>query len=212
MKGRANEYSKAELAWIKAHSTDPRHRMHAAFCAKFNRGDITKGALSGLCKRKGWMTGRTGCFHADQVPHNKGKKMPFNANSAATRFRPGNRTGNAEALYKPVGTERLSKDGYWERKIHDGMPMQTRWRGVHLVKWEAVNGPLPKGKALKCLDGDRKNTAPENWEAIPRAMLPRLNGRRWSRGYDAAPAEIKPAIMAVTKLEHAAREAVKQKG
>ncbi|WP_269212609.1 hypothetical protein [Pseudooceanicola algae] len=40
-------------------------------------------------------------------------------------------------------------------------------------------------------------------------MAPRLNGR-FGRGYDQAPAEIKPAIMAVTELEHAAREARKR--
>jgi hypothetical protein len=39
-------------------------------------------------------------------------------------------------------------------------------------------------------------------------MAPRLNGR-FGRGYDAAPAELKPIILATAKLEHAAREARK---
>jgi hypothetical protein len=209
MKGRAISYRVAELNWIQAHSRDERRGMHAAFCARFDRTDVSLTNINSLCKRKGWMTGRSGQFHADQVPYNKGKSMPYNANSAATQFKKGCRTGRANHIYKPIGTERLSKDGYLERKIHDGQPRQSRWRAVHLVEWEAINGPIPNGMALKCLNGDKSNTNPSNWEAIPRAMLPRLNGRSWSRGYDAAPDEVKPAIMAVTKLEHALREAKK---
>src|SRR6185437_7978694 len=125
--------------------------------------------------------------------------MPFNANSARTQFKKGGRTGRANELYKPIGTERLSKDGYLERKIHDGMPLQSRWRAVHLVNWEKLNGPLPKGMALKCL-GDKSDTAPSNWMLVPRSMLPRLNNR-WGRNFDHAPAELKPTIMAVAKLE-----------
>jgi hypothetical protein len=30
--------------------------------------------------------------------------------------------------------------------------------------------------ALKCLDGNKQNTDPSNWEAVPRALLPRLAG------------------------------------
>jgi hypothetical protein len=63
---------------------------------------------------------------------------------------------------------------------------------------------VPEGCALKCLDGNKRNTDPANWEAVPRELLPRLNGR-FGRGYDAAPAEIKPVIMATAKLEYAAR-------
>ncbi len=42
----------------------------------------------------------------------------------------------------------------------------------------------------------------------PFAQLGRLNGR-FGRGYDAAPAELKPTILAVTELEHQARTARK---
>lgn len=88
--------------------------------------------------------------------------MPFNANSAATHFKKGCHKGHAKVVYKPIGTERVTVDGYIERKIHDGLPMQSRWRLMHLVNWEAVNGPLPKGRCLKCKDGDTTNTDPSN--------------------------------------------------
>jgi hypothetical protein len=59
---------------------------------------------------------------------------------------------------------------------------------------------------LKC-KGDPANADPANWEAVPRGLLPRLNGKA-SRGrnYDKAPDELKPTIMAVAKLEHRLHE------
>ena len=82
--------------------------------------------------------------------------------------------------------------------------MKHRWL------WERANGPVPEGHALKCLDGDRTNTDPANWMAVPRALLPRLYGK-CGRNYDAAEPEVKPAIMAVARLEQRAAESRKGK-
>lgn len=204
MKGHWISYSQTEMDFIRDRCTMIRADLHAAFVKRFDRADVSLKNLNALCKRNGWMTGRNGQFNPDQISWNKGKKMPFNANSARTQFQKGERRGAAVRLYKPIGTERRSKDGYLERKINDDLPLQGRWRAVHLINWEQVNGPLPAGMALKCLDGDKANLAPSNWEAIPRALLPRLNGIN-GRGYDKAPDEAKSAIMATTKLEHKVR-------
>lgn len=209
MKGRAIPYSEAELAWLKERATLPRRELHEWFCVQFERKDVSLTNLKALMKRKGWMTGRTGCFPVGHVPQNKGQKMPFNENSAKTQFKKGHRGGRALERYKPIGTERLSKEGYIERKIHDGMPLQSRWRAVHLIRWEEANGPVPDGHCLKCIDGDKANTAPSNWLAIPRALLPRLNGRWTDLKYDDAEPEIKPYILAAARLQHAARQAKK---
>ncbi len=208
MRGRWIEYSAEELAWIEDNKHLPRRDLHADFRERFDRQDVSQTNLTALCKRKGWLTGRTGQFVKGQEPANKGKKGFCAPGSEKGWFRKGERRGVATKLYKPIGTERISKDGYIERKIHDGMPLQSRWRAVHLIRWEEQNGPLPAGYALKCLNGDKADTDPANWQAIPRALLPRLNGR-FGRGYDTAPAELKPTIMATAKLEHAAREAKK---
>lgn len=121
------------------------------------------------------------------------------------------RQGVAVKLWKPIGTERLSKDGYLERKINDDLPLQARWRAVHIINWEAVNGPLPKGMALKCLDGNKENRDPSNYEAVSRGVLARLNGGRWKTrvAYDEAPTEIKPTVMALAKLEQQIHERTK---
>jgi len=214
MRGHRIIYSAAEMAWLAANRTLPLSDYHAGFRAAFARPDVTAANLHALRKRRGWRTGRTGRFEKGAVPANKGKPMPFHPNSAATRFRPGNRSGTALAIYKPIGTERLSKEGYLERKINDDMPLRRRWRAVHLINWEAVNGPLPRGMALKCLDTNRANLDPANWSAIPRALLPRLNGGRQKTrlAYNDASPELRPIILTVARLDHQARTARAGKG
>ena len=211
-KGRAIAYSPAELEWIESRREMPRRVLHAEFVVAFARDDVAFENFKALCTRKGWTTGRTGQFKQGSVPANKGMKMPFNANSARTRFKPGVRQGRAARLYKPIGTERISKDGYRERKIHDGLPLQSRWRAVHLIEWEALNGPVPAGHCLKCRDGNRRNTAPANWQAIPRALLPTLNGRWNSLPYDQAPDEVRPAILTMARLKNKAAKVRRRAG
>ena len=208
MKGRVIEYSDAELFWIQDNSKRPRREAHTEFVELWNRPDVSLSNFNALCKRNGWMTGRTGCFAKGQAAHNKGKKMPFNPNSARTQFKKGQRPHT----WRGAGHERVDKkDGYVIMIVDEPNPhtgASTRPVLKHRYLWEKLNGPVPEGHRLKCLDGDKTNTDPSNWEAIPAAMAPRLNGR-FGRGYDHAPAELKPTIMLTAKLEHAAREAKK---
>ncbi|WP_166415447.1 HNH endonuclease [Cochlodiniinecator piscidefendens] len=203
MRGRWIKYSSEELEWIEAHKEDIRQDSHAEFCKLFSRADVSLKNYNGLCKRKGWKTGRTGCFSPGQKPWNTGKNMPFNAASAKTQFKKGQRPHNT----KYEGHERLAKGGYVEISIKETNPhtgFERRYVLKHKYLWEQANGPLAEGMCLKCKDGDKTNTDPSNWEAIPRALLPRLTGR-FGRNYDAAEPAVKPIIMAITKLEHKAR-------
>lgn len=205
MKGAAISYSADELTWIKVHSDLPRAELHALFVQVFRRQDVSQQNLHALCKRNGWLTGRTGRFEKGQAPRNQDYLPKMIEAGKATRFKKGCRSGRANALYQPIGTERISREGYRERKINDDMPFYRRWRAVHLIEWEALYGPLPEGECLKNLSGDKTNTDPTNYVAVPRALLPRLNGR-FGRDYDNAPDELKPTLMAIAKLEHKARE------
>jgi hypothetical protein len=141
-------------------------------------------------------------FTKGHVPTNKGKPMPFHPNSAATRFQKGQRGSK----WVPIGSERVV-DGYRYTKTTDVRcaSWTVNWRATHIVRWEALHGPVPEGMALKSLDGDRSNVDPSNWTVVPRGMLARLHGKS-GRNYDGAPADLKPTIMAVAKLEHAVAE------
>ena len=219
MKGRSIPYSPEEMAWLDANKALQISDYHRGFCDAFGRQDVTRGHLHSLRKRKGWKTGRTGQFAPGQVPANKGKPCPpgvggRHPNAQRTQFQKGHgRSGVAVRLYKPIGTERISKDGYRERKIHDGMPLQSRWRAIHVIEWEAKNGPIPDGHCLKCIGGDKLDTSPANWELIPRALLPRLNGGRHKSKpvYDEVAPELRAAVLAVARVEHRARELRKDK-
>lgn len=205
MRGRWITYSQDELAWVKAFSTEPRAIAHALFVQVWNRPDVSLVNFHALCKRQGWTTGRTGQFVKgvcrDDNPSRKGHHP---AGCEKGWFQKGVRQGVAQRMYKAIGTERITHEGYIERKINDDLPFKNRWKSVQRIEWEAVHGPVPAGHTLKCLDGNKTNTSPANWACIPRAMLPRLNGK-YGRDYDTAPAELRPVIMSIVKLEHAAR-------
>lgn len=198
MKGTWIQYTPRQLEFVKRNRKLPRRELYAAFIRAFPRSKVSFDNLKSLCWRKGWKNGRDGRFSKGIVPANKGKKMPFNANSARTRFKKGNRSGRALEVYKPIGSTRLSKEGYVERKIHDGLPLQSRWRAVHLLNWEKKRGRIPKGHCLKCRDGNKANMKLSNWELITRAALARRN-KRFS-GVP-IPAALEPAVIAIAKLE-----------
>ncbi|WP_319532840.1 HNH endonuclease signature motif containing protein [uncultured Cohaesibacter sp.] len=207
MKGKRIDYSAEELAWIEANKTRVRKEAHAEFVVVFGRQDVSFSNYHSLCKRKGWFTGRTGRIEKGNVPLNKGKKMPFNANSARTQFKKGQLPHNTKYL----GHERVSVDGYVEISVNETNPhtgYERRYVLKHRHLWELEHGPLPDGMCLKCLSDDKQNCDPSNWEMVPRGLLPRLNGKS-GRNYDHAEPELKPVIMAVARLEHAAREARK---
>lgn len=160
--------------------------------------------VKALCTRKGWKTGRSGCFEKGAVPPNKGKKMPFNPNSARTQFKKGQRPSNT----KRPGDEYISsKDGYTYLCIPETNPhtgFEHRFVLKHRYLWERENGPIPADHCLKSIDGNKQNCDPANWLCIPRALLPRLSGR-WSINYNDAPDELKPILLAAARLQHAAR-------
>jgi hypothetical protein len=201
MKGHRIRYSRAELAWLEANRLLPIADYRRGFLAAFGR-DVCAHNLHQLRKRRGWRTGRTGHFAKGSTPANKGKRMPFNPNSAATRFKKGQLPLNTKYL----GHERLSKDGYVEISVAETNPhtgFERRYVLKHKHLWEKANGPVPDGMALKCL-GDRSNTDPSNWVLIDRAILPRLNGgpHKSFMLFDQASPELRPAILAVAQLAH----------
>lgn len=194
-------YSAAELEWIEAHCTMTRREAHAAFCRIFKRTDLSVENFKALCTRKGWKTGRDGRLQPGNVSWNKGKKMPYSANTARTQFKKGNLPHNTRYL----GHERVTKDGYVEISVAQKNPhtgFERRYVLKHKFLWEKKNGPVPAGMCLKAKDGNRLNTRPSNWVLIPRGVLPLMNGFR-GPNYQTADPEVKPAILALARLRHA---------
>lgn len=206
--GRHLRYSAAEIDWLRDNRTMVIGDYHRVFCAQFDRQDVTDAALHALRKRMAWKTGRTGQFKKGSVSTNKGKACPpgrggRHPNARATQFKKGQVPGN----YRGPGHESVDSDGYVWIVIDETNPWTgaATWRvHKHRWLWEKANGAVPPGHVLKCLDGNKSNSDPSNWALVPQGLLPRLNGKS-GRNYDAAPAELKPVIMAIAKLEHRAR-------
>lgn len=202
--GRHRRFSAEEIAWLSENRALVISQYHQAFVERFGRPDLSAANLNALRKRQGWRTGNTGRFTKETPSWNKGKTMPFNANSARTQFKKGQRPMNMNF----IGHERVNGDGYVEISVNETNPHtggDRRYVHKHRLLWEQEHGPVPAGHALKCLDGNKENTDPSNWEPIPRGVLARLNGGRFKRrlAFDAAPGELKPALMAIAKIEHA---------
>lgn len=120
-------------------------------------------------------------FKPGQKAWNKGTRFDAGGRSAETRFKKGSMSGAAQHNYVPIGTERISKDGYVERKVTDDPELYParRWVGVHRLVWEAANGPVSAGHAVAFLPGcattDVSRITPDALELVSRAELMRRN-------------------------------------
>lgn len=140
---------------------------------KFNKTygtNLSYKALAATGKRYGIKSGRTGRFSKGHIPFNKGKKGISYPGMEATQFKKGNRPHT----WMPIGSERVTPDGYVQIKIQDGNK-QKNWKGKHILLWEAANGPVPKGRVVIFGDGNKRNFDLDNLILITRKQLVRLN-------------------------------------
>lgn len=129
------------------------------------------------------IAGKSSRFKAGQKAWNTGIKgiCGTHENCRRTQFKKGSMSGAAQHNYVPIGSERLSKDGYLERKVTDaaGVPPRRRWVGVHRLVWEAANGPVPRGHVVCFLAGRRSADAEtitlDALELVSRKELARRN-------------------------------------
>jgi hypothetical protein len=73
--------------------------------------------------------------------------------------------------YRPVGTERLNNDGYFEVKIRD----PKTWKHKHVIIWEKAHGKVPKGHVIMFADGNKLNVSLSNLLMVSRRELAVMN-------------------------------------
>lgn len=97
-------------------------------------------------------------FKPGFTPWNKGKpgSTGNHPNTVRTQFKAG-RPPQDSRNYRPVGSVRINRDGYLERKVSDDSTLYParRWIAVHRLVWEAQNGPIPKGHIVVFRQGMR---------------------------------------------------------
>ena len=96
-------------------------------------------------------------FKKGQTPWNKGTHYQAGGRSAETQFKP----GVHPHTWQPVGTLRLNKDGYLQRKVSDTGYSPRDWLSVHRLVWEAAHGPVPRGHIVVFKDGRKTHVIEE---------------------------------------------------
>ena len=194
MKGRAIKYTRSELDFIYKHREVPRRELTEMVNAEFGTSH-TLSHIKALCSRKGWMTGRTGCFTKGHVPHpNAGLKGPNK-----TSFQKGHRP----QTWVPVGSEAVDKNGYLKRKIADTGIKKNDWVHVHRQTWEKHHGrKVPEGHIVIFVDGNNRNFEPENLRLISRADNAILNKYKLRN----VQSEVKPAAITYGQLVNKTRQ------
>ena len=113
-------------------------------------------------------TGRVYRFRKGHKTWNKG--LHIDNGGKVSQFTMGHRP----QTWRPVGSERTDRDGILWRKVRDTRS-RSDWKAVHVIAWEAANGPLPPGKFVIFADGDHGNFDPPNLIAVTRAENMRRN-------------------------------------
>ncbi|MBI2724620.1 MAG: HNH endonuclease [Polaromonas sp.] len=130
---------------------------------------------SDACKRMHSSSQKINQFKPGHKTWNAGMKGWAPAGSEHTRFQPGHKSTRT----RPVGAERLDKDGVLMRKVSDTGYRYDDWKTVHSLIWAEANGPIPKGCIVVFKAGfktsDKAAMDPKNMECLSRADLMRRN-------------------------------------
>lgn len=157
------------ISQVHAKANYLRLKKSPAFLASAHSGRLV-GGENGLEHR----------FRKGRAPWNKGMKYDSGGRSHETRFKKGEMNGASKHNYLPLGSLRLSKDGYLERKVTDAHPVPARrWQGVHRLVWSAAHGEIPKGMVVVfrpgCFSAEEAEITLERLELISRQQLMRRN-------------------------------------
>lgn len=180
-----------EKAYLKEIAPGRHHKEIQKLMSEKFKMNFTTRQISAAIKRYKLNTGLTGCFKKGRTPHNKGQKGICAKGCEKTWFKKGNRPKN----YKPIGSERLTKDGYVMVKIAD----PNKWRLKSIIVWEkAHERKVPKNHVIVFADGNTQNFDLDNLLLVTRAELALLNKYKYIKK---GSAEITKTALNLVKLE-----------
>ena len=171
----APPWSPAEDELLRREYSDTPNRDLAIRLDRTRPAIKSRSTYLGLKKSEAFMASRaSGRIQPGTVPPNKGRKgMRMHPNAVRTQFQSGHRPHT----WRPIGHERVTKDGYLQRKVTDTGYTPRDYRHVHHLIWEEAGREIPDGYALCFVNGDRSDIRLENLELVHRADLMRRNTR-----------------------------------
>ena len=127
----------------------------------------TPGQIKTYKSNNGLKSGIDARFKKGHIPPNKGKKGVCAPGCEKTWFK----KGNVPVNKKPVGSERVDRDGYTLVKVAE----PRTWKLKHRLVWEEHYGKVPRDHAIMFLDGDKTNFDISNLRLVTRNELKTIN-------------------------------------
>lgn len=158
------KYTPEMDAFLIKHTTMPRKELTELFNSEFGV-NVNANQIKAHCLRIGAKTGRTGRLEKGQAAWNKGIKN--STGHSASRWK----KGNVPHTARPVGYERINRDGHIEVKVEGQRQMVFKHRWV----WEQHHGEIPEGMVVSFRNGIRTDCRIDNLILLTRAELARLN-------------------------------------
>lgn len=106
-----------------------------------------------------------GQFARGMTPWNKGMKGLNNGGEKGWF-----KKGQKPATVRPIGSERVDKDGIIQIKANE-----TKWMSKHKYIWESENGPVPNGHVVIFANGDKRDFSLDNLVCVSRRQLVMIN-------------------------------------
>ena len=150
-----HRYSEEQKEFIIANNYGKYSKELAEMFNQHFNTNITAKEIAYFRRNNKLNSGLTGQFKKGNVPHNKDKKQVEYMSKEAiertkeTRFKKGNKPKN----YRPVGSERITKDGYIEVKVAD----PNKWETKNKIIYKQYFGDIPKGHKVIYADGNKLN-------------------------------------------------------
>lgn len=109
-------------------------------------------------------------FPKGLLPWNKGQKG-LQIGGVETQFKAGHRPHT----WRPIGSDRVSKEGYLQVKLADTGCTRRDYVPVHHLVWTLHRGPIPAGYRVTFKDGNKTHIAIDNLELVSIADMMRRN-------------------------------------
>lgn len=182
-------------------SKDMAEMVNEKFGTTFTASDMKQ-----FRARHGIKSGCIGWFQKTFPPGNKGKKLEeyvkdperveaIKNKIRATQFKKGEKPHNL----LPVGTIRVTSEGYKIRKKQMEGSIWERWEPLHRAVWEEHNGPIPEGMMVSFKDSDHLNCDIDNLMLITKAESITLS----KLGYRFEDPDLTEAGLQVVRLKQA---------
>lgn len=182
------KYNDEHLAWIKeGYKNLNIRRLTAAFNKRFKL-KVTESSIRACTRNHAFKSGRMGHFQKGQESWNKGMKGLMTGGDAGF-FKPGHMPIN----HRPLGSERVTVDGYIEIKVLE----PSTWDLKSRVVWRDHNGEIGSNDCIVFSNNNPLDCSIENLRLVTRREHVVMN----KNGYSGFTDELKDTAHNLVKLQ-----------